>query len=88
MISDYTWRYKVSQNFLGFNEKRYEYGHLPYNTNNYREARRTCMEKGIAWDLASFQTNFSSSVGNIQKDNNYFHSMANLKLVGASLQDE
>ena len=46
------------------------------------------MEKGIAWDLASFQTNFSSSVGNIQKDNNYFHSMANLKLVGASLQDE
>ena len=58
------------------------------NTNNYREARRTCMEKGIAWDLASFQTNFSSSVGNIQKDNNYFYSMANLKLVGASLQDE
>ena len=29
MISDYTWRYRVSQNFLGFNEKRYEYGHLP-----------------------------------------------------------
>jgi len=75
------WQYEVNNNFLGQNYKKYEYGFLHRNRWSYRYARSSCLEKGVGWDLASFQTMFNTSLGEIYQDDNYFQSMDNLRSI-------
>ena len=67
----------MNHNFLGYNTKDYDYASI--HRDNYRRARKSCLEKGVGWDLASFQTMFNTSMGEIYQDDNYYQSMANLR---------
>ena len=66
---DYEWSYRVDRNFLGSNEKNYTFKDI--GRRSYREARKLCQDEGHGWDLASFQTMFSSSLWNFHQNENY-----------------
>jgi len=76
----WNWSYWIVNNFLGHNKKEYSYGEVD-RFNHYRYARQWCLDKGRGWDLASFQTMFNTSLGEIHQDDNYYLSMGNIRSI-------